>query len=277
MDASRQAGMAEVATGVLHNVGNVLNSVNISTTLISECLQRAKTDNLVRAAEMLRTLSSDSSPEAEKRRQALPSYFKELSGELNDLHEQMKREAKTLDRNVSHIRDIISTQQGYARMAGVVDTIKVTDLVEDAIAINEAAFQRHGIRIEHEIDGNLSVTADKHKVLQILVNLLHNAKYALHGVACGEKCIQVTANGADSSWLTISVQDNGIGIEPEKLERIFAHGYTTRSDGHGFGLHSGAIAAQEMGGTLSAYSEGSGCGSRFTLKLPLTPKTNHQT
>jgi signal transduction histidine kinase len=272
MATSRQAGMAEIATGVLHNVGNVLNSVNISTTLITETLRRAKIDNLVRASELLQALPADTSPEAKERARLLPGYLAELSAELRQFHDQMAREAGTLEKNVGHIRDIVAMQQNYARVAGLVEPLSPELLVEDAIQMNALAFERHGISVRRVRESDALIMADKHKVLQILVNLLRNAKYALHESGRPDKEITVTISRSGPDRLKITVGDNGVGIPADNLTRIFSHGFTTRADGHGFGLHSSAIAANEMGGMLTASSDGPGCGSMFALELPLAPE-----
>jgi len=112
------------------------------------------------------------------------------------------------------------------------------------------------------------ITVEKHKVLQILVNLIRNAKHACD--ESGRKDKQVTVRIAKGGGrITVSVTDNGVGIPPENMTRIFNHGFTTRKDGHGFGLHSGALAAKEMGGSLSVTSDGLGHGATFTLELPV--------
>jgi signal transduction histidine kinase len=274
--ASRRAGMAEIATGVLHNVGNVLNSVNISSTVISETLRRAKIDNLVRATELLKSLPADAPPDAREQARLLPGYLAELSAELRNFHGQMAHEASMLEKNVGHIRDIVTMQQDYARLGGVVEQLSPESLVHDAIQMNEMAFERHGIALRQSCTCNDLIFADRHKALQILVNLLRNAKQAVQESERPDKEIRVTIekNGADR--IKISVEDNGVGIPAENLTRVFSHGFTTRPGGHGFGLHSAANAAREMGGTLTAISEGAGHGSRFTLELPLAanhPKT----
>jgi signal transduction histidine kinase len=110
---------------------------------------------------------------------------------------------------------------------------------------------------------------DKHKVLQILVNLIRNAKHSFDGVKEDKKQITLGITKTDDR-LQIAITDNGIGIPPENLLRIFNHGFTTKKNGHGFGLHSGALTAKELGGTLTAFSEGTGRGSKFTLEFPIT-------
>jgi signal transduction histidine kinase len=112
---------------------------------------------------------------------------------------------------------------------------------------------------------------EKHKVLQILVNLIRNAKYACDESGRKDKQMIVRVSNGDNR-VRISVKDNGIGIPQENLTRIFNHGFTTKKDGHGFGLHSGALSAKELGGSLEVHSEGKNQGAMFTLELPLSQK-----
>jgi signal transduction histidine kinase len=179
-----------------------------------------------------------------------------------------------LNKNVDHVKDIIAMQQSYAKVSGVTETVKVTDLVEDAVRMNASALARHDISFQREYAEHLSeITIEKHKVLQILVNLIRNAKQACDAANSAEKRLTVRVTNGDDR-IRISLADNGVGISAENLPRIFNHGFTTKKDGHGFGLHSGALAAKEMGGSLSVQSEGPGRGAIFTLELPLQPREN---
>jgi signal transduction histidine kinase len=146
--------------------------------------------------------------------------------------------------------------------------------IEDALSMNRDAMARHNIQIRRDFAEVPPILTEKHKVLQILVNLIRNAKHACHDSAMLDKQILLrVANG--NGRIKVSVTDNGIGIPRENLTRIFSHGFTTRKEGHGFGLHSGALAAKEMGGNLIAFSEGLGSGATFTLELPVQkPKSN---
>ena len=161
-------------------------------------------------------------------------------------------------------------QQNYARLGGVADVIDVSSLVEDSLRLNEGALTRHGIILRREFEDVPTIVVDKHRVLQILVNLIRNAKHACEESDRAEKIVTV---GVTTSGLgvQVSVRDNGVGIPPENLTRIFNHGFTTKKEGHGFGLHSGALTARELGGELHVESDGSGRGALFTLDLPLTP------
>ena len=169
-------------------------------------------------------------------------------------------------------------QQSYARVVGVAETLPVVDLVEDALRLNAGAMERHQVKVMREYFEVPPILVDKHKVLQILVNLIRNAKYALDDKGHTDKrlVLQVGLNG--NNTVKICVIDNGIGIAAENLTRIFEHGFTTRKEGHGFGLHNGALAAKELGGSLTAQSEGPGRGAKFTLELPLQLRElSHQT
>lgn len=159
-------------------------------------------------------------------------------------------------------------QQRFARGSGVEESLAVADMVEDAIHINTAGFSRHEVNLVRQISPVPPVVTDRHKVLQILVNLLSNAKYALDD-STGDKHLTVSVDADGEAGVRIQVRDTGAGIAPENLSRIFQHGFTTKKDGHGFGLHSGALAAKELGGTLTAHSDGPGRGAVFTLTLPL--------
>jgi PAS domain S-box-containing protein len=272
--ASRYAGMAEVATGVLHNVGNVLNSVNVSAAMIAERLRDSKSVGVSKLAKLLQEHSADVGrflAEDERGRQ-VPSYLQQLAEHLERERAELRGELETLTLNIEHIKEIVATQQNYARISGVTETVLLSSLVEDAIKIHGGAYARHGVTVVREFDPLPTVSVDKHKVLQILVNLLHNAKYACDAGGRDDKQVIVRLKAAAEGRVKIEVADNGVGIAAENLTRIFSQGFTTRKGGHGFGLHSGALAARELGGSLSVHSAGPGLGATFILELPITPQ-----
>ena len=152
---------------------------------------------------------------------------------------------------------------------GVTEMVDVRTLVEDSLRMNEGAFSRHGVTLVRDLQEVPLITVDKHKVLQILVNVIRNAKYACDESGSPEKRVTVRVRAVNGTLL-IAVIDTGVGIPPENLQRIFNHGFTTRKGGHGFGLHSCALAAKDLGGSLQGESAGPGQGATFTLTLPLT-------
>jgi PAS domain S-box-containing protein len=269
--ASRQAGMAEVATNVLHNVGNVLNSVNVSASMVAERIRKSKCVGLVRVADLLTKHSGElASFLTGAQGKHVPVYLQELAEVLVAERDAAVTELAAVRSNIEHIKEIVAMQQGYARRGGITDTLDVRLLVEDSLQMNEGAFSRHGVTIVRDFEDVPLVQVDKHRVLQVLVNVIRNAKYACAEAAGGPKRVTVRTRAATDS-VVISVIDTGVGIPAENLDRIFNHGFTTRPDGHGFGLHSAALAAKELGGSLRAESAGPGKGATFTLTLPLTP------
>jgi signal transduction histidine kinase len=188
-------------------------------------------------------------------------------------HQEILEELKSLSGNIDHIKEIVAMQQSYARVLGVVESLPVAELVEDALRLNSGAMERHQVKVIREYSEVPPILVDKHKVLQILVNLIRNAKYALddRGHSDKQMILRIGLNG--NQMVKVSVIDNGIGIPAEYLTRIFEHGFTTRKEGHGFGLHNGALTAKELGGALIARSDGPGKGAMFTLELPCRLRT----
>ncbi len=273
IQTSRQAGMAEVATSVLHNVGNVLNSVSVSAEVVAGKLRQSKAGGLKAVAALLREHAHDLPAflAHDPRGKALPDYLLKLIEHLAEPQPGILQELEMLRKNIEHIKEIVATQQRHARGSGVLETLSVTTLVEESLSINAAGFGRHGVELIKDLPPLPPLVTDRHKVLQILVNLVNNAKHALGKVA-GEKRLIVRATLHETEGVRIAVIDNGVGIAPENLGRIFQHGFTTKKDGHGFGLHSGALAAKELGGRLTVHSDGLGHGAVFTLELPLQNK-----
>jgi PAS domain S-box-containing protein len=274
LDASRRAGMAEVATGVLHNVGNVLNSVNIGISCVRDSLTKSQASRLARVAEMLRSHEDDlaSYLTADAKGKQIPQYLTQLAAFLGSEQSKALQEIARLEKNVEHIKDIVSMQQSYAKVSGVTEVIPVSELVEDALRMDLSSLTRHDIQVLKEFVDEPRITIDKHKVLQILVNLVRNAKQACDDSGKSEKKLTLRVSKHENR-VRIDVADNGVGIPAENLTRIFNHGFTTRTNGHGFGLHSGALAAKEIGGALRVHSDGPGTGATFTLELPLERPT----
>jgi PAS domain S-box-containing protein len=279
MDNSRQAGMAEVATGVLHNVGNVLNSVSVSATLVVERLGRLKVENLRRATALLREQNGHLVEflTTDPKGKVLPEYLVTVTDQLAGQQAKLIAQMSSVGQHIEHIKEIVAMQQNYAKVSGVCENLPAAGLVEDALRMNAAAFDRHHIEVVREFaDNTPPMHVDRHKVLQILINLLRNAKYAMDAQIGHTKRLVVRVGMASPDRVKITIADNGIGIAPEHLTGIFNHGFTTKKDGHGFGLHSGANAAKEMGGTLIAHSDGPGKGAEFTLELPTTASAKQE-
>jgi signal transduction histidine kinase len=271
---ARKAGMAEIATGVLHNVGNVLNTVNISASVAMAKIKESEIPSLVKIGEMLQTNQANLPAflTTDERGKHLPAFLIELSECLSREHSGLIEELRTVATGLDHIKEIVSAQQQHAKSGSARVKMSPTDLFERAIAMDIGVSKVENLTIVRDFPPIDAVVIDKHKVLQILINLLSNAKKAVIASTQANKRIAVSTRKIDSGdkiILQFQVEDNGVGIHLDNLAKIFAHGFTTRAEGHGFGLHSAANAAAEMGGKLTVTSEGIDCGATFTLEIPL--------
>jgi signal transduction histidine kinase len=269
VDLSRRAGMAEVASGVLHNVGNVMNSVNVGASVAREAVAALPVEGVARAAGLLDDhaqrladfLSND--PVGRK----LPGYLRKLGVALADEKRGILGNIDQLVEHLEHMKKIIAAQQSYAKVNGVTEVCTLEEIAETALAISDAALRNSNIEVVRNYEKLPPVLVDRHQVMQILVNLISNAKHALEEVTRLDRRLFV-AIGAVDGGVRIEVRDNGAGIAPENLPKIFSHGFTTKKTGHGFGLHNCANAAQQMDGSLTAYSDGPGRGASFVLRMP---------
>jgi two-component system NtrC family sensor kinase len=270
IELSRRSGMAEVATGVLHNVGNVLNSVNVGASVIGAKVRESRIEHLSAAIGMLQAHAHELSDfvAGDPKGQRVIPYLVKLTAHLQNERNQVLSELETLTMHIDHIKKVVATQQDYARVSALVEPVCIPELIDDALRMVEASLDRHQVEIASEIEDVAGVVAAKHLVLEILVNLLRNAKEAVVEHNGPQRRITIRVRRREPDHIRIEVHDTGTGLPPENLTRIFAHGFTTKPNGHGFGLHAGALAARQTGGSLRAESEGPGCGATFILELP---------
>ena len=268
-EAFRRAGMAEVATGVLHSIGNVLNSLGVSAAMLSSRLRESRMLNVQRVARLL----SDQGAElgaffaSDPRGLELPGYLRQLGEHLVIENRELCEEARAVSTHVEHIGRIIAAQQTYARRGGSLEELDVSELIEQAIVLHCPTGSDLTVHRDYRSIGKVPI--DRHKVLQILANLLSNAHHAILEQMEGPRLLTVRLRPAPPGSFQIDVEDSGIGIADDAMRRMFEFGFTTKKDGHGFGLHSSASLAREMGGELRARSAGPGKGACFTVRLPI--------
>lgn len=271
VNLSRNAGMAEVATGVLHNVGNVLNSVNTSVALLSRKTKNSALNSLQRVSELVQQHEQgfDQWVSEDPRGKRLPEFLSAVTTAMQDEQGVVQTELESLVSNIEHIMAIVKFQQSLAGDTCVIQKLEAQDIIQQAI--NGCGLRRHddGVEIQIEFDNvDCNFESDRHRILQILINLLRNARDAVSDRGPNEGKISIRC-WRQPHAICFSVRDNGIGIEREELTKIFRSGYTSKANGHGFGLHSSANAAEELGGRLTAVSEGPEKGAEFTLTIPV--------
>lgn len=271
LDTSRQLGMAEVASGVLHNVGNVLNSVNVSVGVIVDLVQQTLAGDVERVSQLLEKHKDDLGnfmSEHPKGKQ-IPGYLQRLGGQLLDEKRHMLEELERLKDNVGRAQQCVAAQQDLAKPRHITEPFWLSEMVDEAIVINQDSIQENRIQVSREFDELPQVVFDRHQILQVVVSLIRNACQAMDSVPDKRLVLRIKQIVGPPDSVRLEVQDSGVGISSEDLTRMFGQGYSTKSGGgRGTSLHSGALVAKNVGGGLTALSEGLGKGATLVLDLP---------
>ena len=274
VQASRQAGMADVASSVLHNVGNVLTSINVSTDILLKTLKKPMVGDVCRIASMFHEHQDNLQAflTQDTKGKQIPSYLGMVAESLSGSHQTIQSEIDSLVKKIDHIKQVVVAQQDIARAGEVREATETEDLMEQALLMGMPEPEKYGIRVVREYAHVPTIMTDRHHVLQILVNVITNAKNAMVEYPGNAHCLTVRIGLPTDrrGSVRFEVTDTGGGISAENLPRLFGQGFTTRKAGHGLGLHSAAISAKNLGGTLQAQSAGEGRGATFMLDLPLT-------
>ena len=274
LTSARSAGMAEIATSVLHNVGNVLNSVNISVGIAISKVKESPVQNLALVVDTLGKHKTDLGEYLTKdeKGQQIQGYLASVSEIMAEEQMALLGEMGSLAKHVEHITQIVYAQQQYSKHSNQLESIRIPDLLEIALKVNNVSMESSRIEIVRHYSDMPAILTDKHAILQILINLIGNAQHALvnNGREAKRLTLRTTpASSGNHKFIRIQVADNGVGINPANLTRVFTHGFTTKIDGHGFGLHASANSAKKLCGSLMAFSDGPDTGAMFTLDLPL--------
>ena len=272
--ASRQAGMADVASSVLHNVGNVLTSINVSTDTLLKTLKKPMVGDVCRIASMFHEHQDDLEAflTQDSKGKQIPSYLGMVAESLSGSHQTIQSEIDSLVKKIDHVKQVIMSQQDIAHAGNIREATTVEDLMEEALLMGMPEPEKYGIRVVREYTHVPAIMTDRHHVLQILVNVITNAKNSMVEYPANSRCltVRIVLPTDRTGSVRLEVIDTGGGIKAENLPRLFSQGFTTRKAGHGLGLHSAAISANKLGGTIQARSAGEGRGATFMLDLPLT-------
>lgn len=271
VDATQRAGMADIATGTIHNIGNILSSVNVSTEEVKSHLDNSKIRGLLKANQLLLEHENDLADFLinDSKGKQIPKYFLALGQKINAEHNQIKQEVASLNNQIDIMRDVITTQQTYARQVNNTEKMAVVDLVEHALKLQKHSLERYNVTIKRIFNENPDGFFSRVKLTHILINLIKNAAEASFCVPYPHNEISIEL-GTNSESVKIIVRDNGCGIDQQNMDKIFTYGFTTKEDGHGFGLHTCARWLEDLGGSLTVSSMGLGQGAAFTMCFPLS-------
>lgn len=267
---AHKIGKAEFATTVLHNIGNVLSSVNVASSNMREIVNRSKLTNLTSGFQMIQEnignladfLTSD------QRGQMLPDYLTKACDMMVKDLEELKTSAYSITNKIGLMRDIIETQQSLAKSEERLQNRPIPDLIEEALTIQSESLKRYQVKVKRAYKTEVKVTVPVARFLHVLINLFKNASEAMRTMPEDKRVLRIEVTEAKDERICMDIQDSGEGINAEELEQLFTHGFTTKEDGHGFGLHYCKKAIEEIGGSIAVSSEGKQCGATFSLCFP---------
>ncbi|MDQ8204949.1 ATP-binding protein [Pelagicoccus sp. SDUM812003] len=280
ISTSRKAGMAEVATNVLHNVGNVLNSINVGVLSLSQRIDTGRVEKLERIVQLIERHSEqlDTFFTTDPKGRAIPDYLRRLALVMKDDFAQYQVEIDCMSDNISHVKRIISTQQAHAKTVEMFQEVNLPDIIDSAITMIMGDMEHTIYEVTRQFDDDLTIVSDKHLILQMVANFIKNAKESISEASPALGIISIEGRfNRDRTAIELRIHDNGVGISSENLKRIFTHGFTTKRDGHGFGMHSCSNSAKRLGGDLSIASDGPMKGATVTLTLPVKPTARELT
>jgi signal transduction histidine kinase len=271
VDVAHRAGMAEIATGVLHNVGNVLNSVKVSSQILKERIEKSKIRGLKSALDLLQQNTNDLSSyiTSDEKGKLLPEYLIKVGKALGDEQDTYLNELSNLHNGIDHIEEIVSMQQDYAGGSGIVESASLPKMMDDVLRMNQDIFNKHKIKVVKHFKETAPISAEKGKLMQVFVNIIKNAWESLLIKNDKDKLITINiSEDEENKCQVVDIIDNGIGVVKGNLNKIFSYGFTTKDDGKGFGLHTSALAISELKGRITASSDGESKGAKFTVTVP---------
>jgi len=268
-ELARRAGMAEVAVEVIHHIGNVLNSANVSSTLLLDRVRHSKVALLPKIVKLLDQHSADLPRfiAEDSRGKALPQFIKSLARHLVGEQARSLQELESLCGSIDRVKGIVAMQQEYTGSQTVTEPVRVSEVIAEALGPHAAELARQGIQVVTTGNHGLLVSVDKHQVVGILEALISNAKHACAESACEHKTIELHV-AMERERFRLSVRDNGVGLTASNRKQVFRPGFTTRPQSLGLSLHNAALQTSLLGGHLSFHSGGPGLGSTFILDLP---------
>ncbi len=270
---AHQAGMAEIASNIMHNIGNVLNSIHVSSEHISSILNRSKINELAQINQLLKAnkealalfLTRDS------KGKLIPEYFNQVADTLEQDHRELEKESERMVQKINLIGEAIELQQGQSRPGSFYESVMIGGFLEDILKIMRPGFSKNGVTVsvKNNLEESMVIDIPKNKMFNVLLNIIKNAYESVKENDTDNRLIDINIFSPKPEFIQFDISDNGSGIAPENLESLFNFGFTTKKRGNGFGLHYCANAMQEMGGFISAKSDGLNKGALFSITIPV--------
>jgi signal transduction histidine kinase len=270
MRQAHEAGMAEMAVGILHNIGNAITPAKVELSRLYNRMKRKPLlSNLPAACREIAKLISPSSGLSDRERKRFLSILDLTPRAISEEYSLNFTEIEQIRHKLNHIENIIGLQMRYARLFGESEDVDVALVVEDALTMLEDALKKRAVRIIKNYSPVPPIRIEKAQLIQVVVNLIKNGYEAMDNIGVKERRLEISLGRevGPPDYLVLSIKDSGIGFTAEEKEDLFKFGYTTKAKGSGFGLHSCANYLIAKNGSLTAHSGGRGKGAQFVMRL----------
>ncbi len=267
---ANESGKAEVVADILHNVGNVLNSINVSVLEIHKSLDESKLPSLQKAVNLFDEHAHDlgSYLQNDEKGKLIPGFIQKVSSKLVEEQSAIFNEIAQLEKRLEVINHILELQQNVNRPSLYVKLESLNEMLDTASEILMQKLINRNIKLIKHVDESIKIKCIRSKIIHVFVNLIKNSIEAFDNRESKEPLV-IDVSCVDSpEYYVFTIKDNGAGIDEEHLNHIFNHGFTTKSKGFGFGLHSCATTIQEIRGKILAESAGKGMGSSIIIHFP---------
>lgn len=259
------AGINQVTTEILHNVGNIVNSIGLSIDVMKDSFTE---DEFNQFKEVMRILEQKIQHRDLNGLEAILEFVRVFGTKTQRDMNSLKSVLESLEKFVVHLRRLTEVQKLQLPNVPYEAEVNLDLLIQDSLHLAGLnGPDNFGVEVHPGIKKIGRFISDEHRLMQIFVNLLVNAKHAVFASRPQDRKIAILARVVGQS-LVLTIEDNGCGIKKEDLRNLFQAGFTTKAEGNGLGLHNSANQIRFLGGEIGVFSYGESQGAIFTIRLP---------
>jgi len=263
---ARYRDLADFATAVLHNVGNVLNSMNVAGQQVNANLKSSQVGRLVKISQILEENKNNPNFLLEDPKgKLLPRFLEALSLTLEEERADNIKEMDSIRKYFQLMQDLVSNQQSCSTGQFSPEIFSAELAIQDALEVTRRHLEQSNIQVTLNLEIEKPLLGSRARFIHVMINLIKNAVEAMEEEP---RRIIIDAAEGPRNMIVLNVSDNGCGISEENGKKLFAMGFSTKKRGHGFGLPYCSRTMREMGGSIEAASEGVGRGAIFSICMP---------
>jgi len=273
-DRAVMQGKFEIASNVLHDIGNAVVGFGSYITRIKRTLEENKTDNLHKLSSFFETQQKMMAEALGKdKAEAVIGMLKGITESQKNSQEDIRKSINEQLRIITHIQEILNIQRLYLSGHENIEKhpIHLRSIINDCMSMLLASIEKRGIKVTVSVPEKLpTIEGDHTRLMQVILNILKNSIEAID-ITAAEKTISLEVKACPGS-LMLQVKDNGSGFDEETGKKLFVRGFTTKASGTGLGLVNCRTITEAHEGTIDLVSDGFGKGTLTTLKFKVQNK-----